>query len=221
MITSGNRHAILAVLDESYFGGANFEVSFSVSGSTVLSVTFIPNPEFTFMLESTGYMFAFSVSPGPNLLTTERYGCGTVTDGIRYLKEWVERVKQEVASTNPLAREVARFREELELRISSMGEDMESFFTRTEAEELARKLANTIERLEKLQTTNEELAAATEKLVSTVAHLEQALAEVNKGTWFRMASGKLTSLAKSAMSSKEAREFALEAAKKILLEGPK
>jgi hypothetical protein len=58
-------------------------------------------------------------------------------------------------------------------------------------------------------------------LTKAIDDLKDAAKLVNRGTWYRMSSGRLIAGLKSLATSKEAREFALEAAKKFLLEGPK
>jgi hypothetical protein len=66
-----------------------------------------------------------------------------------------------------------------------------------------------------------ELREALESMTKTIDDLKSATDLVNKGTWFRMSSGRLLTGLKNFAKSKEVREFALETAKKVLLEGPK
>ena len=224
MIRTSTRQQIAAALDESYFGGANFSLSLGGAEHVYFSINFIPNPDYSFWVlkrESTTYPFDLVRSPGPNVLQDEKDMITTMEKCVTEIAPWISRIKEEVVSSNPLNREVMLFREEVEARLNAMNEAMEGFFTKAEAESLAAKLSALDSRLEALAAENVELSETSTKLRATVEQLQSAIAEVNKATWFRMAAGKLTAFTKSVFTSKEGREFALEAAKQILLDGPK
>ena len=224
MIRSATRQEIEALLDESYFGGANFTITVGSDEKSILVITFVPNVEFALIVErtgTTGYPFYLDLSPGPNVLKNDRSMKRTMEDCISEIPKWINRIKEEIISGNPLAREVQRFREEVEEQLSALGQAAEGFFSKEEAAALNDKLDRLNQQFVQLSGEHEELKITAAKLAETVRHLQTALSEVNKGTWFRMAAGKLTSFTKSVFTSKEAREFALEAAKKLLLEGPK
>lgn len=224
MILASTRQEIDAILDESYFGGANFSVAYGGAEHVYLSIKFIPNGEFSFWILRGNPIypkFQMVMSPGPNILKDERVDARVIDECIKQLPQWVERVRIELLSGNPIAKEVQRFRQEVEEKLASMNEAMDAFFTKAEAEALSEKLASLHSRLEELTAQNSELQSSSSAMAATIAHLRATVTEVNKATWFRMASGKLTAYAKSLLASKEAREFALEAAKKVFLEGPK
>lgn len=123
--------------------------------------------------------------------------------------------------SNPLNRELQEVRKQLEEKIDFLGERQEDFFSKVEANQLTERLNEFSSRLESLAKTNAELKDVVDGLKARIDELVLATEEVNKGTWFRMAGSRLLSTAKVIIGSKEGREFALEAAKKVLLDGPK
>jgi methyl-accepting chemotaxis protein len=224
MLRASTRTEIEALLDASYFSSANFSITTGRSERQVFEIAFVPNPEFRFIVESRGspvYPFDLHQSPGPNVLKGDYSMKDSMDMCLKEIPGWVERIKEEVLASNPLSREVQQLREEVEQRLNLLGQALDSFFTREEAATLSAKLDVLNGELSRLSAENAALKEAAAQLEGTVSQLRAALEQVNRGTWFRMALGKLTSFTKSLFTSKEAREFALEAAKKIFLEGPK
>jgi len=224
MIRVTTRQQIDKHLDESFFGAANFLVTQGGEEHIYFSIRFIPNAEYSFwVLKLQHFINKFQIvySPGPNILKDERKDLETMEKCIAEISSWVNRVKEEVVAASPLAREVEKFREEMEARLNSINERMDGYFSEQEADEFRSKLEVALERLRQLAETNVDLRQTVEELSRTVEHLKGAVDQVNKGTWYRMAAGKLVSFAKSVFATKEARELALDVAKKVLLEGTK
>jgi hypothetical protein len=224
MLRTSTRQEIADLLDSSYFGGANFNVVVGSSDNAYFSIWFIPNTSFSFhcmKYQSPVWPFQLACSPGTNVLQDERSNFAAIDQLLKEIVPWTERVKEEVVAANPLARDVQRFRQEVETRLNELGSELESFFTKEEAERLNEKLNSLAQKMTVLADENAAFRTSIQGMSETITHLQGALEAVNKGTWFRMATGKLTSWTKAVFASKEAREFALEAAKKLLLEGPK
>lgn len=223
MLRAITRQQVLEIVEGSYFGSENYLVQFGESGSHFLfSVRFIADNSFEFRAELlTGNHFKTKEAPGMRFLAAEEFRFEGFDIILHRLPRWLDRVHQEVIAANPFSREVLELRAQLDSRLAALGEELSGFFTISEANDLMDRLSVFEQRLQELAGDNEELKVAVETLSRTVTDLKEAALGVNRGTWFRMAGGRLLGSLKTLAKSKEAREFALEAAKKFLLEGPK
>lgn len=224
MLRASTKQQVFNLLDESYFGISNFTVEFGDGNPLWVNVTFIPNKNFYFLVKQASLgtvLYKAEAAPGVQLLRPDTTMSQTFDGCITKIPEWIQRVKEEVIDSNPLNRELQEVRRQLEEKIDILGERQDDFFTRAEASQLTERLNEFSARLETLASANAELNEVVSGLRSRIDELVTATEEVNKGTWFRMAGSRLLSTAKAIIGSKEGREFALEAAKKVLLEGPK
>ena len=110
---------------------------------------------------------------------------------------------------------------ELERRLGELQGSLDDYFTKDEAQDLNSKLAAFKVRLDSLEEENETFKQSMSAMKQAIDDLQTATNLVTKKTWYRMGSGRLLSALKALATSKESREFALEAANKFLLEGPK
>jgi hypothetical protein len=224
MLRVTDRQLIAQTLEECYFGAGNFNITHHDGDSLWVEITFLPNPAFKFKISRSGEYenpFRIRETPGREYVLEEARDTKSIDFCTRILKEWVLRVKEEVFDSNPLNREIQLLRSDIETRIAALGKEQEDFFTNSEANVLKASLKEFAGRLDELVAQNKELKADIERLKEGVEDLSEATFQVNKATWYRMAGSKLLSATKSIFGSKEAREFVLEAAKKVLLEGPK
>ncbi|MDT7836922.1 hypothetical protein [Aquabacterium sp. OR-4] len=215
---------MLDLLDESYFGASNFSVEFGDGNPRWLKVSFIPNGNFSFKIDGTGLGTAFyqsSAAPGVEFLRPDTHMERSFDDCARRIPDWIQRIKEEIIDSSPLNRELQLVRKQLEERIDYLGEKQDDYFTREEATQLAERLNEFSNKLTELCPTNDELKSVISNLKAKLEVLAAATESVNKGTWLRMAGSRILKAAKAVMGSKEGREFALEAAKKVLLDGPK
>jgi hypothetical protein len=191
----------------------------------VFEVSFIPDRRFSFVLRRTPkehrHNFTCTEAPGEKFLTPQSSFHDEIQTAFSRFDRWLERIREELISANPFAREIASLRKHVEERISSIEEDLDGFFSVSETSALSSRLEELAARLVELETQNEKLEGDVSALTRAVQDLKDAATVVNKGTWYRMASGRLLAGLKSIVGAKETREFALEAAKKFLLEGPK
>jgi methyl-accepting chemotaxis protein len=223
MLRATTRRSISELIEASYFGSQNFDLTFGEASSDLaFHVTFLPDTRFAFQVERhLGGTFSSSESPGRKFLATEVSRFDGFDAAENRLLQWLERVKQEVLATNPFSREIVELRNLLNEQLANREEELGEFFTKSEAEELSARLAAFEKRLKELSENNDELTQAVVGLSKVVADLKDASQTLNRGTWYRMAGGRLLGGLKTLVKSKEARDFALEAAKKFLLEGPK
>jgi methyl-accepting chemotaxis protein len=224
MLRASTKQSVYSVLDETYFGASNFDIEYGEGNPLWVRITFVGNSNFTFVVERGNLgsnFYGVSEAPGVKLLKPDLHTTQSFESAISRIPNWVQRIKEEVIDSNPISRELQEIRKQLEERIDLLADRQEEFFTQHEATELSQKLSEFAMRLDELSRSNNELSETVTSLKSKLQELSGATQEVNKGTWLRMASSKLLSATKSILGSKEAREFALEAAKKVLLEGPK
>lgn len=224
MLRAATKQKIFNLLDDSYFGSSNFLVGFGDGGPEWVTITFVSNQNFYFRISLASLevnMFRVEAAPGNQLLKPETILLQSFEACMSKIPDWIQRVKEEVVGSNPLNRELQEIRRQLEERFDILGEQQEDFFTRAEASQLADKLNEFVEKMATLARENAELSDVVNGLRGRIDELVQAVEEVNKGTWLRMAGSRLIGATKAIIGSKEAREFALEAAKKVLLEGPK
>lgn len=223
MLRAPARQSVISAIENSYFGTDNYSVEFLQDGKILFIVKFIPNGSFVFqsMAKSNSSTFPTLEIPGIEYMKAQMYLSSEFSDVVDRLHEWLERVKEEMISVNPFAREISELRDQIDKKLSSMEGELEGFFSSDEAKNMYDRLAEFEAKLSALAKTEEALSAAVEKLKGVVADLQSALSSVNRGTWFRMSGGRLLAWLKAVSTSKEGREFALEAAKQILLEGPK
>ena len=223
MLRALNRQQVVKVLEDSYFGIDNYSIAFPQDGKNLFRVEFIPNSLFVFAAkapDSDGTTHCWE-APAITFTKGEIFVAKDFPSILGRLRAWSERVKEEVISANPFSRELSELKDEVDRKIAEMHEDLDGFFTKDEAEALRAKLSAFESRLSDLAEKNADLQATTESLTQTIADLQSAIGSVNRGTWFRMSASRMFTGLKAVVSSKEGREFALEAAKKLLLDGPK
>lgn len=226
MLRASAKQAVLNTLEDSYFGESNFTVDYGNGKPFWVQVTFVGNTDFKFIITDTGsssegYQFLISEAPGRKFLIPENGYANSLDSSLMKVPFWIQRIKEEVVDSNPINRELQSVRKQLEERIELLKEGQEEFFTISEAAQLKEKLQEFSSKLDIISKTNAELKDAIQIQKTRIDELIGAADTVNKGTWLRMAGSKLLSTAKAVIGSKEGREFALETAKRVLLEGPK
>lgn len=223
MLRAITRQKIFEIVENSYFGFENYTVQFGEQNTDMAFVVrFLANKSFEFRVERwAGSHFKTTETPGEQFLAADEATFDGLDIVFEQLVRWLERIHQEIIATNPFNREIIELRAQLDERLASLGEEQAGYFTKAEAGELIERLNEFERRLNSLASENTELSGAVEILSKTIEDLKDAADSINRGTWFRMAGGRLLGGLKSLAKSKDARDFALEAAKKFLLEGPK
>ncbi len=223
MLRAVTRQRLLQVVEDSFFGAQNFDVVFRTEGRAIVEIQFLPQRQFQFLVSPPNDHGRYKVveAPGHKFTTPESQFTSDFDVVLEWLDQWMVRVREEVVASNPFARELSTFRQQVEARLEGMGDELNTFFTNEEAADLDVKLQAFAKKIDDLVKDNEELSEAVSNLRNTVADLQESMQVVDKGTWYRMSAGRMLSALKAVMTSKEARTLALEAARKFLLEGPK
>jgi hypothetical protein len=226
MLRAVLKQEIYDLIENTYFGLSNFDVIFKDIGkqSIIFEVKFLGDSRFKFIAKkeyNNDKKFLTDEAPGLKFLTTEEYSCEDFYQISKRLKAWTERLRMELISSNPLAKEVSTLREQLEEHLADLGQEANDFFTKEEAAELEERLTAFSARLDELAAENDSLKDSVAGLKQTVSDLQDGVELLNRGTWLRMAAGRVLSGLKKMAASKGVQDFALEAAKKLLLPGPK
>lgn len=215
------KQRFIEALENSYFAAANYTVTYPDDDEVEIDIEFIPRPDFQFRVSSSGGRFRTTESPGEHLVIGDSNVRDDISECIYAVTEWARRIEEEYRITNPVVDDFEAFRESIASRLKEHVADEHVHFTATEAEDLRAKLD---ELKDKLTSLSEKSEGFEHRLATAIAELESLKPDLEKmprGIWYRKASGKALNAMKGLIASKEVREFALEAAKKVFLEGPK
>ena len=226
MLRAVTKQEIYDLLENTYFGLSNFDLTFTDTQNslTLFKVRFLGDSRCRFVVEKTyvnDNKFLTEEAPGLKFLTSEKFICEDFDQVCHRLNAWTRRLHEELVASNPLAKEVSTLREQLEEHLAGLGQEANDFFTKDEAAELEERLTAFSAKLDELAAENDALEDSVAGLKQTVSDLQGAVELLNRGTWLRMAAGRVLSGLKKMAASKGVQDFALEAAKKFLLPGPK
>lgn len=146
MLRAAARQKILGKVEESYFGLENYSVQFG-DENRLANIEFLGDRRFSFILSkifsssSSFEILSIEEAPGENYLTREVFKVTNFDVALDRLSKWMDRVREETISANPFAREVADLRADLEQRLVQLGEELSGFFSKSEAEQLSKRLA--------------------------------------------------------------------------------
>ncbi|MDC4227321.1 MAG: hypothetical protein MPW15_24535 [Candidatus Manganitrophus sp.] len=140
---------------------------------------------------------------------------------MKSISPWVMRILEDYRTQNPLIDEFENLRSSLSEQIEKHIADESAHFS---SEEIASIRSSLDDISVKLAEISEKTAEQERQLLNAQNELKGLKADLEifpKGVWYRMAGSKVLNILKKAATSKEGRNFVLEAAKKFLLEGPK
>ena len=232
MLRAAIRQDIYNMLEKTYFGIDNFIVYYSEEQKqhVVFEVRFLGDSKFYFLLKKDTdekeisfkktYPLVAEETPGVNYVSTETFHCEDISDALNRLDQWTKRLYEDIIASNPLAKEVSILRQQLEEHLAGLGQEANNFFTKDEAAELEERLNAFSARLDELAAENDSLKDNLADLKQTVSDLQGAVGLLNRGTWLRMAAGRVLSGLKKMAGSKGVQELALEAARRLLPPGP-
>ena len=215
------KRKVYAALEKSHFTASSFAVNFNEEETKFLMIVFLPNRSFSFAAERNYTGLSTIEAPGQHIVTDETSKQASLDDCLKAITPWIARILEDYRSQNPLIDEFETLRKTLGEQIEKHIADESAHFSPDEVIEIRKKLDD----------LSSKLAEVTEKTAEQEKQLRDAQAELKtlksdldvfpKGVWYRMAGSKVLTIIKRAATSKEGRDFALEAAKKFLLDGPK
>ena len=221
MLRAATRQKFIEALETSYFTAANYRLEFDDGSPDILTIMFLARPEFQFVLRRGGNAFLTEESPGEHFLTSERFPREDLDECLYAVSQWTERILDGYKRRNPIVDEFEEFRRRLEERLQDAGEASDAAFSQSELAELRAKLDDLNSRLDDLSDKTTGITMRLADAHAEIEKLKSQAEQVPRGVWYRMANNKIVAILKSVATSKETREFALEAAKKYFLEGPK
>lgn len=215
------KRKILAALEKSHFTASAYSVEYDHDATAFLTITFLPNKSFVFVASESYAGISSSEAPGQHKITGESFKHASLDECLKSIAPWAARILEDYRANNPIIDEFESLRRSLSEQIEKHITDESAHFSpeevvaiRAKLDELSTKLS---EVTEKTAEQEKQLRDAQQELKA----LKQDAEVFPKGVWYRMAGSRVLNIIRRAATSKEGREFALEAAKKILLEGPK
>ena len=212
---------IFAFLEKSHFTSSAYSVEFIDETSTFLEITFLPNKNFTFEANETYSGLTTSEAPGLHKFTSESFKQTSIDECLKAIGPWTTRILEDYRAHNPIIDEFESLRKSIREQIDSHITDEAAHFSTEEASAMRAKLDELSVKLSEVSEKTAEQEKQLREAQQEIKALKQDLEIFPKGVWYRMAGSKVLNIIKKAATSKEGRDFALEAAKKFLLEGPK
>lgn len=216
------KRRVLATLEKSHFTAASYEIQYSIEASEFLRITFLPNKNFYFEATERFGSFRSEESPGILKLDSETFDHKTLDECLKAIAPWSARILEEYRTLNPIVDEFETLKRSIAEQIEQHVADESTHFTREEADAICAKLDELVAKLAELTDKSTDQERQLRDAQNELKTLKGDLELFPRGVWLRMAGGKVVGLIKKVATSKESRELALAAAKKLLqLDGPK
>lgn len=154
----------------------------------ILNVRYIYIDEyyFTGFIMDGGQKFQANIVPG-NIVRLQQFGILTQHQFFNTIREWLSNIRNEITA-GPIARQLDEqdnILKDFQQKIHQMDEKMDSFFSRTEGDELKRKLDelehNFVQHLEQNEETSSQ---EIRKLQDEIETLKQQVDALTKKNWF-------------------------------------
>lgn len=216
---------IQEALEKTYFTASSFSVRYEEGGDPFVVIIFIPEKQFTFSIsEPSGYNssgYVTDEAPGLHIETGEQYKRENLANALKAIVPWAERILEDYRSKNPVIDEFEAFRKSLSEQIEAHVLDKDAHFTEEEARSLRARLDELSTKLHEVWERSEATDQKLKEAQQEIERIKNDVAIFPKGVWYRIAGGKIIDAVKKVVGTPEGRQFALEAAKKFLLDGPK
>ncbi len=211
---------IESILDRSYFTKDSFTISNRPLSDPFLIISFIPMPQFRFLVSSVGMGtddYRTDEVPGFHIATgesTQRKGFSNVLQAIQ---SWVERIREDLRTGKQGNDEVEHILNEFRQKILSHTFEGEEEFTEREIAELR-------ERLDALQTIIEQQSEKLEASDKQIKEFKKEIEDIKKdleafpkSVWYKVSGNKLLKSVGKFVKSKEGRDLLIEGIRKLVL----
>ena len=216
------KRRIIATLEKSHFTASSYEISYSVTEPEFLRITFIPNKVFYFAAIEQFGNYRSEESPGILRTDAEAFKHLSLEEALKAISPWTARILEEYRTLNPIIDEFEALKQSISEQIEQHAADDSSHFTREEAEVIRQKLDELATKLADLSDKTVEQEKQLREANAEIKTLKSDLELFPRSVWLRMAGSKVVGIVKKVATSKEGRELAVAAAKKLLqIEGPK
>ena len=224
---------ILQRLDAGKFTQYDFEVAFPDAGKTLVTIHFKSDEKYHFSIneEATVMSIAASAvstgrselvpttveSPGDAKAVEKNY-CQSLATAINRIDAWTSNIYDDLRTRSIELKEIDQLRKQIEEHFTDHLNDPDEFFSAEEADHLTSRLNTLLKSFEKLQAEHKITQESLDEVRKDIERIKESATEVPKGVWAAMAKNRFVIIAKRVFTSPEGREFALAAAKRLLLE---
>ncbi len=220
MLRAVTRQQIRELLENSYFGLDNYVLEFGGDTSDLtFRAQFRADPSFEFIAKQLNFKYFQTIeTPGERFISADEFRFEHFDHVIGHMTQWLDRVKQEVVSAIADGGDLLDLRVQFEQRMATVEESLNGCFSKIEAEAIGTSLSALIEAHGHHSDQTADLPPSAELTSKALHDLNEAIYAVNRGTWYRMACGRLVAVVKTVSRSNGERASALEATRKFLLE---
>lgn len=216
---------VIDALEKTYFTSSSFSVNFSNNANPFVTITFIPHNKFQFSIGRPGGYnatgFISTEAPGTHIETGEVYKQDNLTNAFKAIGPWADRILEDFRAKNPIIDEFEDFRKKFSAQMDEHIKDKDAHFSADEAKTMRDRLDELSAKLHELWERAEATENRIKEAEQTIERLKEDINIFPKGVWYRIAGNKILGAVQKVMGTTEGRQFALETAKKFLLEGPK
>jgi hypothetical protein len=208
---------VYTLLEASHFTSCSYSVEFIEESPIFLRIAFLPNENFIFQASSNYSDLETKEAPGLHKYTTETFKQASIDGCLDAIEPWTVRILEDYLAQKPVVDEFESLRNSIQERINLSTTDEAAHFSIDEVSDMRAELDELFTKLSGLTEKTAEQEKRLRDAEKEIKILKQELEFLPKGVWYRMASSKVIDILKKVAASKEGRDFALEAAKKLLL----
>ncbi len=241
MITTNALLHLESILEKSPFGLHNFEIErakpsqFEHRGDLeyqfLLTIIYLQDKKYNFSLfrlDRDNYMnrergvpseYFAEFAPSEFLFTKIGQELGTMEAAFMAIDKWTSTIYKELRLANPLIDEFHIFKAEILASLEDTNSRLDAMFSENETSRLKTALDELLRRVEESEALTKKNSVDLDGLRDTIESLKASSSTFTKRVWYKSAVSKLIGGIKKVATTKEGREFALEAAKQILLPG--
>lgn len=209
--------SIYEAVSSTYFGADNYEVTFPESGSPLVKIVFLAQPNYIFTIyddyRNEGRV-STNESPGAFKLNDEYTDLG-ITSISNRIDAWAGRIRKELSSIGVRKPDTDEIFEKIDEYVQSL-ESPNDTFSGSEIDELKTKLHDLENRFEELLEKSQITESELNSLKAQIRGAEQDLPVFSKAIWYKTSMRKVVGTTKSILTSKEGREVALGLMKKLI-----
>ena len=225
---------ILDYLEYGDFCVEDFDTLFPDNSTTLAQITFKALPKYSFVLDETysGNALAYALAAAGQgnakkiIRTIEKPGeyknheertHDDIDSAIRRVSDWVVSIRDDlIHSRATLRTTIDELTENFQKSIDENINDPESYFEKSEEDEIKRKLDELQSRVSELESKLDISPEDTKKIQRVIDKSKSDLNVYPKGVWYKTAGTKLLKVMKEVLKTEQGREILTEIAKNLL-----
>lgn len=202
------------LLDKTYFSKEAFSINSDPRGADVFAITFMPNQQYMFKVHQYNDGFITTETPGKYLTSELKIERDSFRDVMVGIEDWANRIRDDYR-IGPRDSDIDEFIEQLRKNILK-GSEGTGDFSAAEIEELRSKLDALTQvvqsQSEKLNATEEQFRAFEKE----IDDIKRDLESMPKGTWHKVAGGKIIRAIKGFIGTPEGRRLIADGIKRLI-----